>query len=355
MRIRLVAAALYFLCELPVVGAQSPAAHIIGQIDGAADDIKAELVGARTPLLTDDGRFVVANQDPLEVRVYSLRGRLQHVIGREGEGPGEYRSAVSLVAWPGDSVLVYSSGTRRMSLFSLDGTLVREWRATATEIPFERIAVTGNVVLKTGGINGAAGCARALIPVVVPASAPLTVAITDPFGRLWVRQTGGAEWQVHGAGGRRVATVRLPDGLVIRQFRGDTVVGTTVDEDGFTNVTAIATGAGSSGRADGRPCDNPLMPVTQLRSAMMRTALRNAFTFGEAYHGREGDYPARPAQLPDGVHIEGASYRIPVADANSWVVILRDDATGYHCLMSVGPGGIPGITGNAMRCASRIS
>src|SRR5690606_4013971 len=95
-----VLAALAAIIALPSLAGGQSTPREIGRISGAADDPRAELVRASWPILTDDGRFVVVNLDPLEVRVYDRRGQFQRALGREGEGPGEYRASVSLVAWP---------------------------------------------------------------------------------------------------------------------------------------------------------------------------------------------------------------------------------------------------------------
>ncbi len=355
MHIRFASAVLFTaLAQSLVAQAPGSPATVIARIEGTGGDLAAELVNPRSPIRTDDGRFVLVSPDPLEVRVYTADGKLQRVIGRAGEGPGEYRSAVHLRAWPGDSVLVISSATRRNSLFGLDGKLVREWPAEPAEFSSARISVLGNVVFSLDRVNGARGCAAALIAASVPASAPLTEGLTDGFGRLWTRAVGSADWQIHTTGGRRVGSVRLPPRLVIQQFRGDTVIGVTTDADGFSDVLAIAIGIGTEGAVASADCANPKMPVTNLRSAMMRTYLRNLLTYGNQLQATDGRYP-RENELPDGQRLEGTTYIVPVATTDSWVVILRDDETGYHCLMSQGPGGIPAASGNTMRCSSRIS
>ncbi|HRP07413.1 MAG TPA: hypothetical protein PLL69_02900 [Gemmatimonadales bacterium] len=347
---------LALLTAIPAVAQRAATPTVVARIDGATGDVATELVDARSVLLTRDGRFVVINGKPSEARVYDGRGRFQRILGRQGQGPGEYEFLSGATEWTGDSVMVYSHNARKALIFRLDATAaVREWTTEPGELPEERAAVVNNVVMKSGGVLGARGCASSLVAGAIPGSAPFTEALTDSWGRLWSRQVGQDTWKVHTPGGRAVATVTLPRHFVIRQFRGDTAIGTTVDEDGFTNVIAIATRVGAGTSAAGPECDSPPMPVTRVRSAMMRTALRNAMTFAEAFHEREGRYPQRESQLHDGVMLEGTEYRMPVSTAESWVVVLVDKATGYHCLMSIGPGGIPGIEGTTMRCAARLT
>jgi hypothetical protein len=142
----------------------------------------------------------------------------------------------------------------------------------------------------------------------------------------------------------------LPRGFWATQFRGDTLVGLRVDADGFSHVQAIVTGVGAGLGPVGPDCETGELPVTPIRSAMLRTALRNSMTFGESYREKSKRYPARVEELPAGIRVEDAETLILTATQGSWVVAIRDTATGYHCLMSIGSDGLPGIADGVMRC-----
>src|SRR5690606_16795253 len=60
----------------------------IGVLDGAPEDQLFRVVGARR---LGDGRIVVANSGTHELRFYDAQGRHLRSVGREGEGPGEFR------------------------------------------------------------------------------------------------------------------------------------------------------------------------------------------------------------------------------------------------------------------------
>ena len=70
-------------------------------------------------------RMTPNNQIPCTV---SSQNTSHHSLGREGEGPGEFRSWAALLVSPGDSLFVFDSGNRRLSVFSPDHELVRESR-----------------------------------------------------------------------------------------------------------------------------------------------------------------------------------------------------------------------------------
>ncbi len=74
-----------------------------------------------------DGRIVVANNGTHELRFYDSSGAFLASVGREGEGPGEFRGLQFLHAYAGDSLLTYDFRNRRFSIFTLDGRFVRSF------------------------------------------------------------------------------------------------------------------------------------------------------------------------------------------------------------------------------------
>jgi hypothetical protein len=94
----------------------------VGEIDGPPETMFSRIAGAvRLP----DGRFAVADGAELRITVYDAGGRLQHVFGREGEGPGEFGSIRGLWSAGGDTLAVWDSNLRRITRFRPDGTVVR--------------------------------------------------------------------------------------------------------------------------------------------------------------------------------------------------------------------------------------
>lgn len=106
----------------PVRFAEAP--HVrIGVVEGAPEYQWTRPVAA---VRLSDGGFAVLEQVPAEVRVFDGSGRFLHRVGRAGDGPGEFRTPVGLVALEGDTLLVWDRGTQRLSWFSVDGALQRE-------------------------------------------------------------------------------------------------------------------------------------------------------------------------------------------------------------------------------------
>ena len=99
--------------------------YVIRDTLGSIDDPASPGPVAEAIRLSD-GRFLVssATMGP-QVLVYGPGGDFQHAIGREGEGPGEMRSAPMLVRLPDDTIAMFDPRLGRISLFSSDGSFVR--------------------------------------------------------------------------------------------------------------------------------------------------------------------------------------------------------------------------------------
>ncbi len=70
------------------------------------------------------GGLLVADRVLQSLRMFAADGSLEQVIGREGDGPGEFR----YINWAkrcGDSLFVADIGRRDFALYALDGTLGR--------------------------------------------------------------------------------------------------------------------------------------------------------------------------------------------------------------------------------------
>jgi hypothetical protein len=69
-------------------------------------------------------RIVVADAGT-RLRIYDGSGRYIRTVGRNGGGPGEFRSIDQLVALDGDSIVVQDRRADRVTVFGPDGELVR--------------------------------------------------------------------------------------------------------------------------------------------------------------------------------------------------------------------------------------
>ncbi len=94
----------------------------IGVTDGPVEYQFTDIQGA---LRLPTGGFVIADGGSHEIRLFDNDGRFLTATGRRGDAPGEYRQMAGLGYGPGDSVWVYDFGTRRFTVLTAAGELVR--------------------------------------------------------------------------------------------------------------------------------------------------------------------------------------------------------------------------------------
>lgn len=87
----------------------------------------------RLPVVTTDSRGTIYAA-PIDVSghnvlVFNADGSQRGALGRQGDGPGEYRRVISIAIGPGDSIYVVHDGGR-VSVFSPTGAPVRSMQTT---------------------------------------------------------------------------------------------------------------------------------------------------------------------------------------------------------------------------------
>lgn len=88
----------------------------------------SELIDPSALAVDAAGRIYVADRKPVVIKVFDASGRFLHAIGREGEGPGEFRAP--FIAVHGASLVVHDPQVSRTSVFDTAGTFVRSWSSS---------------------------------------------------------------------------------------------------------------------------------------------------------------------------------------------------------------------------------
>ena len=94
----------------------------IGAIEGAEPYLLDRVRGALTMA---DGRIVVRNSGPNELRVFDASGRYLSTWGGTGDGPGEFENLLGFDRWQGDSLIAWFAQGRRLTVFDNRGNVGR--------------------------------------------------------------------------------------------------------------------------------------------------------------------------------------------------------------------------------------
>jgi hypothetical protein len=136
---------------------------VVGREEGAPEH---QLYDVRSAARFPDGRIAVANAGTKEIRVYDAAGRHLSTLGREGDGPGEFRGLAQVWITPGDSLVAYDPRRKQLTTFAPDG------RAAATR-PLPVVAGRPGSTLLVGRFGDGSVLARAAAPLAPDARAGL--------------------------------------------------------------------------------------------------------------------------------------------------------------------------------------
>lgn len=93
--------------------------------------------------------LVLVDQMLAEVRVIEPGGRLRHIIGRPGDGPGEFRAPYAAKAHPDGDLVVFDPIARRVSIFNPAGAFSDSW--SFPDFFFNSFAIADDGKLLFGG------------------------------------------------------------------------------------------------------------------------------------------------------------------------------------------------------------
>ena len=98
----------------------------IGRMEGEEPYLFHRVFGAT---LLSDGRIVIGDDGPKELRVFDRNGEYLETWGGQGEGPGEFAGGQlwSLAALPGDSIIILEFGWPELTVFGPDGEFLRRF------------------------------------------------------------------------------------------------------------------------------------------------------------------------------------------------------------------------------------
>lgn len=102
----------------------------IGLLDGPSEYQFERIADA---IQLRDGKIIIADAGAHTIRFYDELGGYLTAAGGKGGGPGEFESLNTLVPLPGDSVGVWDTSAKRLTIFDAEGRLGRV--LSVTEVP----------------------------------------------------------------------------------------------------------------------------------------------------------------------------------------------------------------------------
>ena len=212
----------------------------IGQLSGPDELLFGRIVSARRDA---NGNVVVADGQALEVRIFNVEGRHIQSLGRDGEGPGEFRRLSG--AWP----IRYrdESSVDSRQIIAADSELDRITRFSGEGTPMGTATLAGrdDMSIRTVGLAGP--------NAVLSRASPYNLLGFATFGGASVVEM--AEAMFGGEENRRVLFVRhrLDGALVDTLAEGkDPAMGNVARGDGaFSFAIPFSSESASAGSPDG--------------------------------------------------------------------------------------------------------
>lgn len=122
----------------------------IFEVGDMAGDERYELDLVRGVARLSDGSVAVADRGTAGVRIFSPAGEYLRSMGREGEGPGEFRDPYLMWALPGDTLWVGNLRPWHFNVFTADGDFVRLVRLNP---PYANPSRGGGVLSNGSSVN----------------------------------------------------------------------------------------------------------------------------------------------------------------------------------------------------------
>lgn len=153
--------------------------YTVGSLAGAEWE---QFGDVKTVAFDGAGRLHVFDDQASRIVVVDVMGGLVHEFGREGEGPGEFRSAVAIAVLTDGRVVVGDTGHRAYSVFDADGIfqrMVRMGGDPRTAMVGRLFGQPGQSALISQATFGTGGTA-----VSIRNNAPLPPDTTKPIERI---------------------------------------------------------------------------------------------------------------------------------------------------------------------------
>lgn len=160
----------------------------------------------RTFIVDDAGSIYVLDQQSSHVKVFDASGKYVRTIGRQGQGPGELESPMTLSFNRTSGELAIHQASRRMSYFKTDGTFLRHLSFKEMWALRGRVDSKGNIYITEGIVDQTdpryelkkLGPDASVVAVLAKSPAPNASVKFDPFMAISYFQLDRADNLVYG-------------------------------------------------------------------------------------------------------------------------------------------------------------
>ncbi len=183
--------------------------------DSAAGDL-ANPTGA---VIDPAGRLYVADQSPTVIKVFGRDGRLVRTIGRDGDGPGEFRSPI--LGMHATELVVFDPRLARISVFDTAGRFLRSWPSICCHYSAISVDRTGRIAVRMTQ-QDAAGFTSGFIRYSMDGRVLDTLPVpSDGRPRLLELSHGGSLMRMSIPYSPAPAEALTPDGSLMHGWSGD--------------------------------------------------------------------------------------------------------------------------------------
>lgn len=331
----------------------------IGVLDGAEEYLFGSI---ESVLRLGDGTVAVSDASNSRISVFDGAGTFLRSWGREGDGPGEFRSLSRLYLHGPDSILALDRRTSGLSAFALDGSpgrqldgieLSEDSTFTLDSWLYGRFWVDGALTAESRA-SVRATIDRLPPPRLSPGYRSVRVARD---GRLWIREPGETSgmrlWTQVEPGGRPLAVVEAPTSFQPLDVLEEEVLGLWLgesdvnfvrayrlaDSGGVRSVPAWLTGAESAVSSQVPPDEEELLDL-------MRQSIRMMASAQEIHYSDHYSYTTLIDSLTRFEQPEGIEIDFTIGNARGWGAVFTHPSLDRVCGLAYGynipPGWVPG-------------
>jgi hypothetical protein len=118
----------------------------IGEAEGPEEYMFSAIRGIE---VDDEENIYVVDVKGNHIREFDENGGFLRMIGREGQGPGEFQQITNIQITPENELMVYDRYTFRLTFFSLDGDYLRTVLLKGIQAAVVKVNSMGNYLVKT--------------------------------------------------------------------------------------------------------------------------------------------------------------------------------------------------------------